>query len=290
MSGVRVLYVAGYSRCGSTALNMLLGAHPDAVAVGEVCFLPEEWRRPARVCGCGRPYPDCDFWGGLGETVDFTADLPLLVKQIEGRGAADPVGEDAARYGAYARVVLDHARRASGADLVVDASKSARDAARRPVALARHAGQEVHVVHLVRSARATVQSYRRNGSNWAAEGLIEPPKLLPYRAMMGWRAANREAAKLEAEFGPARFTRIRYDDLVTDPERALRPLGDKLHLDLAPILDAVAARTPLAAGHQVGGNRVRFEAKPFEPRGRPEAPPRLPLQQEAALRLLTHRV
>src|ERR687892_622891 len=63
----RVLLVAGWGRCGSTLLDMMLGQVPDMVSAGEV---REIWLRGCvenRPCGCGHAFRDCPFWRAVGE-------------------------------------------------------------------------------------------------------------------------------------------------------------------------------------------------------------------------------
>ena len=52
---VKVVYIGGYSRSGSTLLLQLLSGMPAVTAIGE---LHDVWRRSLRenqLCGCGLP-------------------------------------------------------------------------------------------------------------------------------------------------------------------------------------------------------------------------------------------
>jgi hypothetical protein len=57
---------------------------------------------------------------------------------------------------------------------------------------------------------------------------------------------------------PGTVLRVRYEDLVRDPQAELRRIGAFLGIDLAPITQAIADGEPLTPGHNVGGNRLRF--------------------------------
>src|SRR5690606_6059257 len=50
---------AGHS--GSTLLNLMLGGHPEAVAVGEITHLPKNLALNTP-CQCGVPVGECGFW------------------------------------------------------------------------------------------------------------------------------------------------------------------------------------------------------------------------------------
>ena len=62
MSGLRVVYIGGYTRSGSTLLDRLLGATPGAVSVGELRHLWSMGFIEDRFCGCGEPFSACPFW------------------------------------------------------------------------------------------------------------------------------------------------------------------------------------------------------------------------------------
>src|ERR1022692_1748294 len=61
---LRVMYVAGLARSGSTVLGYVLGRLPGTIFVGELAFF---WRRFANseLCSCGKPLPDCHFWSAV---------------------------------------------------------------------------------------------------------------------------------------------------------------------------------------------------------------------------------
>ena len=59
---VRVLYVGGTGRSGSTVVANALGGLDDAVSVGEVRFLWERGIVQNRLCSCGEPFATCPFW------------------------------------------------------------------------------------------------------------------------------------------------------------------------------------------------------------------------------------
>src|ERR1022692_2745595 len=95
--GLRVIYLGGLGRSGSTLLERLLGELPGVSALGEVVHM---WRRGVAEnerCGCGEAFSSCGFWSKVGksafdgwdkisvdrmtrlrETTDRTRYIPLL--------------------------------------------------------------------------------------------------------------------------------------------------------------------------------------------------------------------
>src|SRR5215472_6776033 len=59
---LRIIYIGGFGRSGSTLLGRRLGEAGNAVPVGELFYV---WRvcviNNLR-CGCGPPFDQCDFW------------------------------------------------------------------------------------------------------------------------------------------------------------------------------------------------------------------------------------
>src|SRR5205085_9431203 len=64
---VRVLYVAGTGRSGSTLLARILGRADSVFAAGELRYVWQRGLLEDRVCGCGEPFSRCPFWS---EVVD----------------------------------------------------------------------------------------------------------------------------------------------------------------------------------------------------------------------------
>ncbi len=260
-----VVYIAGYGRSGSTVLSAVLGSHPNIMSGGELVLGPEEWFDANRICACGLPYAECDFWSDLlrdprirraaDRTVRSTerlTRLPLLGLGLISRSRRD----------AYRQVqshILGHITARSGKQVVVDASKSARYAAGRALALSRLAGYDVRLIHLVRDGRRALESLRRTGSNRALEGLAVAQRPSAIRACVGWLRSNACAHLFRTIEGPDRYIRLRYEDFIADPTTQLRRLGSFLGLDMTPVLDRIAGDGRFPVGHMVGGNRIRLE-------------------------------
>ena len=60
---VRVLFIVGCGRSGSTILDTVLGNHAAIESVGEACHLAEKaWLSEDTYCACGKLGRECDFW------------------------------------------------------------------------------------------------------------------------------------------------------------------------------------------------------------------------------------
>jgi hypothetical protein len=261
----RIVYVAGYGRSGSTLMDMMLGAHPDAFGMGELARI-FDYTLAGERCSCGEAYRACTVWGPVLERV--LAGVPGLTleeaaavtRRIDARssligGRLNPAGAGAARYAAVWRTLLAAVAERTGRSVLVDSSKSDRGNGVRALALARVCGLDVRMVHQVRDPRAVMWSLLR-GSNRKLEA--GEPARLPggvLRALVGWTLANATVHAMEARGLAA--VRTRYEDVVTDTAAQLARLGGPLGMELAPVAAHLAAGGALEAGHGVSGNRLR---------------------------------
>lgn len=262
-----IVYVAGYGRSGSTLLDILLGSHAAFMSGGELTYLFEDWDKPGRACACGARYAACPLWSQLPRALPVSVQQAAqIVRRFDGRGRgrfpprgrADEEGTVAmSHYAAIARCILDLAQ-GQGARYLIDSSKTAGDAARRPLALQGIAGIPVKVIHLMRSPWATWGSVRR-GSNRQLEGHGDRKRWRLARAVAGYVIANGHAYHAGRRLGGRNYYRLRYEDLVRNPRPVIEELGRYLGVDLRRLARAAAAGESFKVSHNVGGNRVRLQ-------------------------------
>src|SRR5215510_6114841 len=61
-NNVKVLFIAGSGRSGSTLLDMLLGQIGGFHSTGELRFIWSRGIGQNQLCGCGKPFRECEFW------------------------------------------------------------------------------------------------------------------------------------------------------------------------------------------------------------------------------------
>jgi hypothetical protein len=242
---------------------VLLGDHPRVVSVGELVFLGSDWLCEDRRCACGEPYESCPFWAGLFKDSREVESLKQIVRDIEHRCALPRLlldghsDEKKREYRRRTRKLFEYIAHQEHADLVVDSSKAGRYSAGRFWALGHVAGLDVRVLHLVRDGRNVLQSVVEKGTNWAAEGHRKEKRLLGARTTIGWILANGLTWSLGASLREDRYQRVRFEDLLENPESVLRRIGNFVGLDLSPVIARISSGQSFPVGHNVGGNRVR---------------------------------
>ena len=251
-SALKVLFVIGSGRSGSTILDNLLGEIDGVFSGGEIHNL---WTKPMeqlRPCGCGRPVDGCPVWsdvaGELNAAWGNERLLDLNREVLDVRRAASLLkgkGDEATE--AYAGAAADlyrTLRAVTGARVVVDSTKRPALAA---LAL-RVAGIHPYVLHLIRDPRAVAYSWRRS-TGLRTHGSIHTTSR--------WVALNVAAGRVERAYGSAGM-RMRYEDFVKEPRRGLE--------EILSLLDEVTDRVPiegertalLGPNHAVAGNPSRF--------------------------------
>ena len=227
-NGLRILYVAGVPRTGSTVLGELLGSIPGVIFVGELNFF---WRRFARaeVCSCGRPLPDCSFWSTVvreaygGMTPGQARQLAELERHVLRRqfaltlapaAWAVPETSRAGRMLAERALLYRAIGHLTGANWIVDGGKEPIFGA----LMARADAGAVATVHLVRDPRGVAYSWQKLIPSDSEPG--DMPRKAPLKTAVDWVLQN-----LLVQLGLQRlgtvYVRVRYEDLASRPEDVL---------------------------------------------------------------------
>ncbi len=267
---VRVAFLGGFGRSGSTLLQQLLGELPQVCAIGETVHLWERSLRNNELCGCGTPFHDCPFWRKVGEVAyggwaNIDADAVLALKRLVDRNRFIPqlaaprirrgMASSVERYvGLYARL-YDAVRQVSGCAVVVDSSKHAS------LAFALRWAREVdlRVLHVVRDSPGVAYSWSKQvvRPEVTAESAYMP-RYSPVWAGVLWDAHNSMFELLSAVGTPVR--RVRYEDVLRDPVGELSGIVDFLNVpeaaDRLPMFDQRVVH--LTTTHTVAGNPMRF--------------------------------
>jgi hypothetical protein len=264
---VRLLYVGGVHRSGSTLADMMIGQLPGHVGVGELYFLWSDGPKHNVACACGQPFSDCPFWRAVGDRayggwseslademlrlqdeVDRTALIPKLLSPSENTAFAAARRRYTGRLAELYRAIAE----VSGKDVVVDSSKRPSLA----FALRREPGVNLAVAHVVRDPRGVAYSWSKVVPD-SATYKGEMPRWSTATVSRRWITVNAAVAGLGRLGVPS--VRVRYEDLVTRPAEELRRIaalhGSSAASDDLPFLADGGIRP--AATHTIAGSRIR---------------------------------
>jgi hypothetical protein len=267
---VKVLYLGGFGRSGTTLLAGILGEIPDVVNVGELVHL---WTRGVsndELCGCGQSFHRCEFWTEVGATAfggwsELDPESVCALQHGVDRNRWIPALLTPPLWPAHRRRALRFAetlaalyaaiRDVSGAKVIVDSSKHASYA----YVLRGLPSVDLRVVHMIRSPHGVAHSWGRQVRKPEVVGQDEfMPQYSPWESASLWMAHNSLIASLNT-FGVA-TTRIRYEDLINRPQQTLAAVlghaGITESSGLASSLEHEAVR--IGPSHSVAGNPMRF--------------------------------
>jgi hypothetical protein len=244
MDRIKVVYIAGSHRCGSTLFARLLGGLPGVFPVGEALlhFFGGSSRNQAP-CGCGRPVQECSFWTGVPrpvETVPFGARwlrlrrVALLERYL--RRHPELANELMSQVGNFYRAIAKRA----GAEVIVDSSKSPFHAK----LLSLVPNIDLYVVDLLRDPRSIVASSRRR-KEWI-------PRTSPLRTTKRWILVTLGTEYLRISVPRCRV--IRYEDFVKAPGESILQVAGDLGYQRAAVPFMNESVAELGPQHMLGSN------------------------------------
>src|SRR5918995_6046344 len=218
---IRVVYITGFGRSGSTVLNITLGQHRDVIATGELGNLSRRVWHNDEYCSCGVRVRSCPFWSAAVDNVAERIDTPLeRLRTLQSRYeslafmAATVQGWPVrtARFRDYRELTLqslEAVRSVSGRPIVVDSSKLPT----RAYALSLIPEIDLRVIHLVRDGRGVAWSLRKpyaKDERAGFERALAPRPVL--RTALRWATMNLAAEQVCRRLGDRRSLRVRYED------------------------------------------------------------------------------
>jgi hypothetical protein len=273
---LRLLYLGGIGRSGSTLLERMLGELPGACSLGEVAHLWARGVRNDERCGCGRNFSACPFWQQVGELafggwgnvsverqlelrdrVDDVRRTPQLLVGAMGRSARRDLEEYTAAY----RAIYEAARTVSGADVIVDSSKFTSLA----YCLRRAPELDLRLLHLIRDSRAVAYSWTKVVRRpEVVDGESYMHRFRPARLAVLWNLHNTLLELPRLAGTPTRT--LRYEQFARDPRAVLEDVASFAGLSLAPadLGFLQEGSVELSVSHQVAGNPLRFSTGTVE--------------------------
>lgn len=265
---VKVFYLAGFGRSGTTIMANILGQAEGLVSVGELYMMWETALVRPNACGCRSLVPDCPFWtevfehafGGF-DAIDprrmnhtlrryvRTRHYPFRARPARTKNEPPDLQFLRSNLGRLYRSIAN----VSGSKVIVDASK-------RPMygrLLAQVPGIELYVLHMVRDPRAVAYSWARR----RVQPVTGRPavRMGPIKSSLLWSGLNLIAEKTlgSAENGSP-YLLLKYEDFASQPKAAYRAALELVDepVDSNPFISE--NRFSLSVSHTMAGNTSRF--------------------------------
>lgn len=266
---MRLTYIGGIGRSGSTLLERLLDAMgPETCGIGESVQIWKQGAVKNERCTCGAPFYDCPFWQKIGqiafggwdssdvaraqtlhELLDRSKQLPALAL-----GRPDARAEEYADL--YTRL-YDAVYQVTGCESIVDATKLPTLA----LVLREHTDLDLRVIHVIRDARGVAYSWtktkRRPGATTASGAYMHINS--PVKTALQWNLQNSVFALFPYLGLPTH--KVRYEDIFTHLEAVLAGLAEFIGAkdsEAALPMNSTSS-VVLPEKHAIGGNPMRFE-------------------------------
>jgi hypothetical protein len=298
---VRLLYISGCGRSGSTLLERILGEIEGVTSVGELGLI---WKRSFldnQLCSCGASFEGCIFWKKIvtknfGNISSCDSKKILSLQQKVMRTRYIPMlfagkfpfqkGHEEARLeltnilGNLYEVIQKEAQ----AELIVDSSKLLLYA----LLLSNVKNIELNVVHLVRNSQAVAYSLLRKRIRPEITNHSEfMPRYSPYQSSMYWNKVNWLSTLLRKK--AAKYFLLRYEDFVAQPREKTKELLSNLEIeagvDFIKKDNSVSFRKDY---HSVSGNPMRFRTGEIQIRADNEWEHKLSVKNKCIVRVLTY--
>jgi sulfotransferase family protein len=223
-------FVLAPSFHGATLLALLLGNHPDLVALGDT-----NPSRPDAWCSCGRRLADCPVWAAIAHEVspftsvgtkmlptvpDLTANpsvnvrLTAALSTVALHSSANVWRVAGRRFEEYTRAwarFRDAAVRVGGAKFMVDGEKSVT----KFLAFRSAGTLDARLIHLTRDPRGFVHSFNRHR---VEKGRQE--ESLPVATSL-WIKGHQHILRAARGLEDGRYLHVRYEDLAEHPAETM---------------------------------------------------------------------
>ena len=265
---IRVLYIMGTARSGSTILEILLAHGEHCVGAGELTAIVQDGFIENKPCSCGASFDQCAFWSNVKKKLALPAEALRewaglqhkvewhtgFLRQCFGLLSA----REWERYTAYNRKLLQALHEISGAAIIVDSSKYAG----RALALSKMPGIDLSVICLTRSPEGLMSSFQK--PNKEEQRPKNPWAVFRYYVfvMISLRMALKRLG--------GRTARLRFEDLIADPVAATSETGEKGEVIVDDVVGKLNRNEGFEVGHLITGNRLRknkkvqFDRQPVE--------------------------
>lgn len=266
---IKVLYICGAGRSGSTILDRVLGQIDGFFSAGEIRVL---WDRPLAehlLCGCGVPLDSCPLWAEI-------------TRGIVGPSAVDPEAANRLRQSArtlatpllmmpggrklLASIVRRHIHlvealyraiaRTTGCRVIVDSSKVPAYS----YLLSQVSAVKLYVVHLIRDPRAVAYSWQKAKPRPDMRQDTGGPRYMtrfgPVTSSLLWAMENMASESLWRKARQP-YLRLHYEQFMLRPKAAVDAILSLLGESGSAQPFASEVDVKLAVNHTVAGNPDR---------------------------------
>lgn len=263
---IKVIYIAGNGRSGSTLLARMLGQFDNCISIGEFKHIWQRNLSENQLCGCGEPFDACPFWQQVFSEADIKQDpdqLKTMQAKVDrmrylpnllcpNRVFRQQIDE----FGSIVEAIFRAIQKTSGRQVIVDSSKEIS----RLFLYNALPQIELYVIHLVRDSRGVAFSWQRKRVRpEITERVVYMHRYSAGTTAFRWLGWNLLIHGFSRMINHKNLF-LRYEDLILDPKTTLQQIVTKFGLEQTDLSFVQGQQFVLTTeDHTVAGNPNRFQ-------------------------------
>lgn len=265
---IKVLYIAGEGRSGSTIMGNVLGEIDGFFFIGEAISIWHHFLIHNRLCACGVPANNCPTWQKI---LNIAFNLKVVdAHKMEKQGKTyarnrflwkillsnrtNKLHKEVAEYLHHTKNLYHGISIGTNTEVIVDSSKKPTYA----FLLNMIPSIEVYILHLVRDSRGVAHSWGKGKiQQQVSDEVIYMHQFTPLKSAWRWNISNL-LTELLLRHPPQNFLTIRYEDFVEEPAKTLSKVLQLLNLSERNFPIRAHNQAHLTTNHAIWGNPNRF--------------------------------
>ena len=267
---IKVIYILGEGRSGSTLIERILGQHSDIFAAGELKHIWERSFKENQLCSCGVAFNECDVWKKIIE--NFKIKNTDANKQINAQEQISRLRhfftlknlqeKDKYKENPYLVDIIDTYYELYSAILKTTGQKYVLDASKHPIfafVLSMHPNIDLTVLHLVRDVRGVAYSWRKKKIRPEITTHQElMPRYTVVRTAISWNVVNYIGNYVKQRADT--YSLLHYENIILNPKIEVSKIFKLLNLkDETDRIFINENTVSLKQNHTVAGNPMRFK-------------------------------
>ena len=265
---IKVLNISGCPRSGSTIIGNILGQIDGFFDAGELRHIWEMSLLHNRLCGCGNPLTECNFWKKIFEH-GFEGFDQINAKEINNLIKKTTRSKDAistfvpllknkhsktiAKYTDKILKLFKGIQEATGCKVIIDTSKSALYG----YVISQIPDIDLYILHIIRDSRAVSYSSQKEKIQPDKEKIIYMGKSNSFKSSFSWNIRN---ILTELYFSDSeKYLKLKYEDFVKKPQEVITAITKLVNEENVKLPFVDSNTVTLDTNHSVWGNPGRFK-------------------------------
>lgn len=268
---IKVIYILGSSRSGSTIIDTILGNHESIESVGELMNALFVWNNNIEFCACGKKVQQCNFWKMVldiflkhsksSEPIQSFLSLQNSFERYRRFPSiyfARKLSNKFLSYSSEVESLYRSISKASGKSIIVDSSKNPV----RALSLCHMNNIDLYLIHLIRDGRGVVCSLKKSYHKNIQKGIQQDLKSKnTLTSSINWVITNYLADLTLNKFPSIHQMKLRYEDFIINPTLSLKHISSFVDIDFTELISTIEQNRYFSFGHTISGNRIRMKGK-----------------------------